>query len=39
MPLFFQHMFGVTEWVGPALPEECDPLYARVKEIERARPA
>jgi hypothetical protein len=26
-----------VEWLGPALPVACDPLYARVREIEQAR--
>ncbi len=34
LPTFFAERFAETEWVGPAFPAECDPLYARIKAIE-----
>jgi len=35
LPPYFQHEFSRVEWIGPALPVECDPLYARIRELER----
>ncbi len=35
LPPYFQGAFSDTRWQGPAFPEECDPLYARVQELER----
>jgi tRNA(adenine34) deaminase len=34
---YFQEQFSRTEWIGPALADECDPLQARVLEIFAAR--
>jgi tRNA(adenine34) deaminase len=34
---YFQEQFSRTEWIGPALPDECDPLQRRVLEIFAAR--
>lgn len=34
---YFQEQFSRTEWIGPALPEECDPLQRRTLEIFAAR--
>jgi tRNA(adenine34) deaminase len=31
LPLYYADGTRVPEWHGPALPEECDPLYARAK--------
>jgi len=32
LPAFFEGG-GVPQWVGPVLPERCDPLYARAREM------
>jgi tRNA(adenine34) deaminase len=37
LPRFFAERFAESEWVGPAFPAECDPLYERIKVIERGR--
>ena len=37
LPPYFREQFLLVEWIGPALPEECEPLYARVGELEHAR--
>jgi tRNA(adenine34) deaminase len=37
LPPYFREQFTLLEWTGPALPAECDPLYARVRELEHAR--
>jgi tRNA(adenine34) deaminase len=36
-PPYFKQAYLLTQWVGPALPEECDPLYHRVQELEQLR--
>jgi tRNA(adenine34) deaminase len=36
-PPYFREQFLRVEWIGPALPEECDPLYTRIREMEYAR--
>jgi tRNA(adenine34) deaminase len=36
-PPYFREQFLRVEWIGPALPAACDPLYARVRDIEHAR--
>jgi tRNA(adenine34) deaminase len=33
MPPAFESLFGTIEWVGPALPQECDELNERVFEL------
>jgi tRNA(adenine34) deaminase len=35
LPPYFRDQFSRTEWIGPALPAECDPLYRRLQQIER----
>jgi len=35
LPPFFQEQFHRIQWQGPFSPEDCDPLYARVRELER----
>ncbi len=35
LPAYFREVMARTEWTGPALPEECDPLYERVMKLER----
>ncbi len=37
LPPYFREQFLLVEWLGPAAPEECDPLYVRVGELEQAR--
>ena len=34
LPQFFRERFEALEWVGPILPEECDPLHQRLLEME-----
>jgi tRNA(adenine34) deaminase len=34
LPAYFREEFVLIEWSGPALPVECDPLYARIMELE-----
>lgn len=38
LPPYYAGGAGVPPWVGPVLPEVCDPLYARVNEIFDALP-
>jgi tRNA(adenine34) deaminase len=38
LPPYYAGGAGVPRWVGPVLPEVCDPLYARVNEIFDALP-
>lgn len=33
LPPFFEGGAGVPEWVGPVLPEHCDPLFARASAL------
>ena len=37
LPPYFKQVYLLTQWVGPALPEECDPLYFLVQELEQHR--
>ena len=37
LPPYFRQELAHIQWVGPALPVECDPLYMRVQEIEQSR--
>ena len=37
MPPYFEEELAKVEWLGPALPEECDPLYKRVMELVEDR--
>ncbi len=37
LPAYFREQFSLVEWIGPALPAECDPLYTRARELEQAR--
>ena len=37
LPTFFRKQFSNTEWIGPALPEKCDPLYETIQSMERLR--
>jgi tRNA(adenine34) deaminase len=36
LPPFFRDRFQSMEWVGPLLPDECDPLYQRLLDLEKA---
>ncbi len=33
LPSYFRHAVAAMHWEGPALPEECDPLNARVRAL------
>jgi tRNA(adenine34) deaminase len=35
LPPYFKDVYLHMQWIGPALPAECDPLYARVMEYEQ----
>jgi tRNA(adenine34) deaminase len=37
LPRFFEERLSQTEWIGPAFPEECDPLFKRMTAIEGLR--
>jgi tRNA(adenine34) deaminase len=37
MPTYFEEEISNIEWLGPAYPGKCDPLFERVKSIERKR--
>lgn len=37
LPSVFADRFTELEWVGPALPEMCDPLFNRLKELENLK--
>lgn len=37
LPPYFKNVYTHTQWAGPALPAECDPLYAHVQKLERLR--
>jgi tRNA(adenine34) deaminase len=38
MPPYYSDGHLIPEWVGPILPETCDPLYARVDALFRTLP-
>lgn len=38
MPPYYSERRGLPEWIGPVLPEACDPLYERVDARFRALP-
>ena len=35
LPPYFKNELARMQWLGPASPAECDPLYLRVQELER----
>ena len=35
LPPFFKGRFESMDWVGPLMPEECNPLHQRLLEIEK----
>jgi len=38
MPPYFEEELASVQWLGPVLPEECDPLYQRaIEAIEKRR--
>jgi tRNA(adenine34) deaminase len=37
LPPFFEERIQGMEWVGPLMPEECDPLHLRLLELEGLR--
>ena len=37
LPPYFEEQLAKTAWIGPAFPEGCDPLFARLTSIERMR--
>jgi tRNA(adenine34) deaminase len=37
LPPFFQERIENTQWLGPIMPAECDPLYERLRALEEAR--
>ena len=36
LPPFFQGRLKDTQWVGPIMPDECDPLHERLLALEQA---
>lgn len=37
MPPIFEHLLANIEWIGPAYPAACDPLFERLKVIAKKR--
>ncbi len=37
LPPYFQERIENTQWLGPIMPVECDPLHERVLAIDKAR--
>ena len=37
LPPFFQQRFRETQWLGPIMPSECNPLHERLLALEKAR--
>ena len=37
LPPYFHRQLEITNWTGPLMPAECDPLYIRVKALVQAR--
>lgn len=37
LPPYFKHALSMMQWIGPALPSECDPLYQHIKQLEKIR--
>ncbi len=37
LPPYFREQVEVTQWVGPIMPGECDPLRERLRELEGTR--
>ena len=37
LPVYFHERIERTQWVGPSMPDLCDPLYERLISLEHAR--
>lgn len=37
LPRYFREQYAKIEWLGPAFPGDCDPLYSRIKKLEKLR--
>jgi len=37
LPPYFEERFENTQWLGPIMPAECDPLHERLLALEEAR--
>ena len=37
LPTYFQERIERTQWIGPSLPDLCDPFYKRLIALEQAR--
>lgn len=37
LPPYFQERFENTQWLGPIMPGQCDPLHERLLALEEAR--
>jgi tRNA(adenine34) deaminase len=37
LPPFFKEQFEKTQWLGPMMASECDPLYERARALEEVR--
>ena len=37
LPAYFQERIEKTQWLGPVMPSECDPLHERLLALEEAR--
>jgi tRNA(Arg) A34 adenosine deaminase TadA len=37
LPPFFADQFSKIAWIGPALPELCDPLFRRLQTLEKQK--
>lgn len=37
LPTYFANQFSMIKWSGPAYPEACDPLYQRIKSLEKMK--
>ena len=37
LPPYFQERIEATQWLGPIMPSECDPLYERLLALEAAK--
>ena len=37
LPPYFKQAYAQLQWIGPALPAECEPLYLQVQKLEQNR--
>jgi tRNA(adenine34) deaminase len=35
LPPYFKDQYSRTQWIGPALPADCDPLYQQIMKLEK----